>query len=276
MGTYRDAYGNTINLDDALVNYTGGYNPLLGSPEDVKRQTGKAVGTLGTQLAIGAVPTAIQLGGVLSETAQDTFNAKELAKLEGLAERGRLGLSGGERQHAEATIMNPVRELAQETRQRSEGRLASLGDTGNVAGMQRVARAEQEGVSKAAATAGIEIERAHLQKAAEQRKEMEERIAYKSARQKQPWELLGKALTDLAPALGVTAAGFAEKRKPYDAELLAYARAKGKDGKPLHPGIFDADAKSLMTMWQQGTLLEAGNINASTLASGDVLATAPM
>lgn len=268
--TPTDAYGNPLAQEGLATRYTRVYDPLLASQRDIELQRNQALATLGTQLGIGAIPTVVQGIGMAMPTAQDTWNEQELAKLERLAREGRLGLSGEERQHAEATIMNPVRQLATERLQRDEARLASMGDTGSVAAQQRIQRAGQQAISGAAAQAGIEIERAHMARAAEQRQEAEERRAYKSARQKQPWEMVGKALADLAPALGTVAAGFAQARAPTDRELLAFAQETTADGDLLRPDIAGKDADALRALWKQGAFVERGNPYADTLKSGAV------
>lgn len=252
-----DAYNKPVKVNTAggtAAKYTTGYNPILASPADVKAQRKEAWETVGAQSLVGAGLTAAQIGLAAIPTAADEHNEAELKKLTDLEKAGQLGLSAGQRQQAEATTMNPVRALATEGRQRGEAFLAS-GGGGDVAGMQRENIATKKAVSDAAVRAGIAINEADLAAEERQRLEMEQRREYKSGRQKQPFEMIGQALGAAAPVAGKVAAGFAQAREPYDAELLAFATAKDSKGNLLHPGWENASVADLRAAWASGKLL---------------------
>lgn len=278
--TYTKNADGTYTPTDGISTaqrYTMGYDPLLATPADIKRQQAEAWRTLGAQTGVGAALTAGQIALAAAPTAADTFNTAELKRLNKLEKAEKLGLSAGERQQAEATLMNPVRALATEGRERGEAFLSSAGG-GNVADLQRERVATKKATADAAVKAGIAIEDADLRAEAAQRTEMEQRRAYKSERQKVPFEMVGQAIQSIAPTMGKVAAGFAESRAPYDAELLAYARAKGPDGKLLHPGWEDASVADLRSAWGQGRLLSpstpdtAAKLAAGNMAGGSVSA----
>lgn len=280
MADYKTSFG-TIPTDtpdiSAAQRYTMGYDPLLATPEDIKRQRAAAWGTLGAQTGIGAALTAAQIGLAAAPTVTDKTNDRELSRLRKLEKAGKLGLSAGERQQAEATLMNPVRAMATEGRERGEAFLASAGG-GNVADLQRERAATKQAVTDAAVKAGIAIEDADLRAEQQQRTELEQRRAYKAERQKVPFEMVGQAIQSIAPTMGKVAAGFAESRAPYDAELLAYANARGKDGQLLHPGLKGLSVADLRAAWSQGTLLSpqtpdtAAKLAAGNMAGGSVSA----
>lgn len=269
-----DAYGKPFKVDTAgglAAKYTTGYNPVLASPADVKAQRKEAWETVGAQSLVGGLLTAAQIGAAAMPTAADDFNEAELTKLTNLEKAGKLGLSAGQRQQAEATTMNPVRALATEGRQRGEAFLAS-GGGGDVAGMQRENIATKKAVTDAAVRAGIAINEADLAAEERQRLEMEQRREYKSGRQKQPFEMIGQALGAAAKDYGKVAAGFAQSREPYDAELLAFANAKDAKGNLLHPGWEDASVAALRTAWSAGTLLSERTPDTKNKQAADAIA----
>lgn len=261
---YRMNADGTYTPISTAAKYTTGYDPILGSPADIARQRAEAWKTLGLQTGVGAALTAAQIGlGALPTTA-DTYNEAELAKLEKLEKAGKLGLSAGQRQQAEATTMNPVRSFASESQRRGEAFQASMGDGGNVATLERERQATKKAVSDAAVRAGIAISQADLEAEERQRREMEERRAYKSEREKKPFEMIGQALAAIAPTMGKVAAGFAESREPYDSELLAFASR--------NPALKNLSAADLRLMWQQGKLMVPGATDSANKLAAESMA----
>lgn len=265
---YRMNADGTYTPVSTAAKYTTGYNPMLGTPADIQRQQAEAWKTLGTQAGVGALLTAGQIGLSALPTVADTYNEAELARLEKLGQAGKLGLSAGQRQQAEATTMNPVRALASESQRRGEAFQASMGDSGNVATLERERQATKKAVSDAAVRAGIAINQADLEAEERQRMEMEQRRAYKAEREKKPFEMIGQALSALAPTLGKVAAGFAESRQPYDAELLAFAQQ--------YDAYRGKSVDELRELWKLGRLIapsspeSANKLAAEAMAGGYV------
>lgn len=269
-----DAAGNPILTSEksyaTAAKYTTGYNPMLASSSDMERQKKEAGITLGTQVGIEALGNVAQIALANKETTADLYNTAELKRLTGLEKAGKLGLSAGQRQQAEATVMNPVRAFATEGRQRGEAFLAS-GGGGDVASMERERLATKKATADAAVNAGIAISQADIEAEAAQRLEMEQRRAYASNREKQPFEMIGAALESMAPLLGKSIEGFATKREPYDAELLGYARERGPDGKYLRPGISTLNPEQLRTVWKAGGLFLAGHADTAGKLSAEAI-----
>ena len=273
MYTYNAA-GDLVLVDPAsytanpygstAAKYSTGYNPVLASPSDIKRQRDAAWGTLGAQTGIGAALTAAQIGLAMAPTALDKSAATDLARLEGLSKAGKMGLDAGQRQQAEATIMNPARALATEATDRGEAFAASMSG-GDVKALERERVATKKVASDAAVKGGIAIEQMDLEAEANQRREMAELRAYKDRRDVAPLEMVGQALQQTAPLWGKAAAGFAESRAPYDSELLAYAKDK--------PGFEGQDADALRTFWKQGKLTSAAHADTAAKQAAKVLQT---
>ena len=153
-------------------------------------------------MLLSSVGQAAQIGAMYADTKQDTRNKEQLEKLEKLEAQGKLGLTGRERRQAEATMLSPVRALATEDRLRAEGRLAMLGNQSSAAGLDRVERQAGDKAQKAGLAAGMEISKLHLDKAAQQLNELEERTAYEGERKKGQREFIAQSLGQLGSIAG--------------------------------------------------------------------------
>jgi hypothetical protein len=106
------------------------------------------------------------------------------------------GLSGAEREAMQRQVMAPVQALARESRLREEAAAASGGATTSAGAQVRARREARRAVQERATQAGLAVEQAHLQTAAQElaqiredkqrlAREEAELIAYKDARQRQ-------------------------------------------------------------------------------------------
>jgi hypothetical protein len=134
-------------------------------------------------LIISGAAQGAQTGFMVAPNAQDVRNKEQLEKLQKLEAQGKLGLTGRERRQAEATMLSPVKALATEDRKRAEGRLATMGNQ-SAAELDRIERQAGDRAQEAGLAAGMQISKMHLDKAAQQLNELEERIAFKAERQK--------------------------------------------------------------------------------------------
>ena len=155
-----------------------------------------------SNMLISGVGQGLQLGTMLVPTAQDVRNKEELDRLQRLQAQGKLGLTGRERAQAEATMLSPVRALATEDRKRAEGRLATMGNQTSAAGLDRVERQASDRAQQQGLAAGMQISKMHLDKAAQQLNEIEERIAYKAERQKGQREFIAQSLGQVGGIVG--------------------------------------------------------------------------
>lgn len=154
-----------------------------------------------SNMLISGVGQGLQLGTMFVPTAQDRQNKAELDRLQRLQAQGKLGLTGRERALLEATKLSPARALATEDRKRAEARLATMGNQVSAADLNRVEtqasdRAQQQGLA-----AGMQISKMHLDKAAQQLNDIEERIAYQGERAKGRLEFGSQALGEGAKAV---------------------------------------------------------------------------
>lgn len=152
--------------------------------------------------AISAGLQAAQLAAMLMPTAQDRENKKRLEELEKLRDQGRLGLTGAERAEAETAMLNPVRALATEQRQRSEAQMAGMGQQLSAADLQRAEKVSQQQAQDKAFQAGATISQMNLDRAQQQLTELQQRIAYKSERQKGRLEAGSQAIGQAGQLLG--------------------------------------------------------------------------
>lgn len=130
---------------------------------------GSAAGGVGQAIA-GAVPTQ-----------QSRFNKARIDELLRLQKAGTLGLDPEERAALTRAQLQPVRELATEARTRQEAAAAGAGDA-SVADLQRLRAAEAGTVSEAARRAGQAVEVTSLERAQQQRTELDQRLAAQAAR----------------------------------------------------------------------------------------------
>jgi len=133
-------------------------------------------------LGISAGVGALQIGAQAFPTAIDKQNEKRIKALERLQAKGKLGLSGAERQQMETELLAPARALSAEDRARNEAMMASMGDTS--AATQGQLRRESEGKTQTQMMmAGATISKANLDMAAQQLQEYESRLMHKAKKQ---------------------------------------------------------------------------------------------
>ena len=222
-----------------------------------------------TNMLLSTGAQALQYRAMKKDTAQDVRNKEQLARLERLEAQGRLGLSGQERRQAEATMLSPVRALATEDRRRAEGRLAMMGNQSSAAGLDRVERQAGDKAQKAGLAAGMEISKMHLDKAAQQLNELEERTAYEAERTKGQREFIAQSLGQLGGIAGQAMASRAVPKLNIDnipaeqraeiVQLLLEASAdpnpiaRARKMKMLEAYLGGADPSTMQTQQQEGS-----------------------
>jgi len=254
--------GQWIAIDDATgqpvptpppgaTAYMGDADPFAqgATAADIKAQQLKGAEEAGIAGAAGAAADLGKLGLSFINTPQDTYNTQRLKTLNDLESSGQLGLSGGERQVAEGTLLNPVRALATENRQRAEAQLAGMGRN-SAADLVRVRQANEEATNKAALQAGEQIEQLNLQAADKQRQEAEERRAYESSRQRERIQLGMDTITGLAKTAGPVLSSLATPTAPGLSQLRASQAATNPDGTPKYPGLQGLSDDQLVNGWK--------------------------
>ena len=229
--------GSVAYADDT---YDLGY-----SPGDITRAQNAGAKQAGVAAGIGAAAQLGQLGLTFVNTAQDKKNKERLAELEST----RKGLSADERRVAEDTMMNPVRAMATESRQKNEASLAAMGGS-SVADLTRVRRESERRVGEAGVQAGANIAKLDLDAAAAQRAEEESRRSYESSRARQRIEMLGQTLAKGAEMMGPVLASSAVKTAPQDADLVRMQGAKRGDGTPVYPGLQGLSLDQIRANWE--------------------------
>lgn len=154
-----------------------------------------------SNMLISGVGQGLQLGAMLVPTAQDVRNQEELDRLQRLQAQRKLGLTGRQRALVEATKLSPARALATEDRKRAEARLATMGNQVSAADLNRVEKQASDRAQEQGLAAGMKISELHLNEAARQLNEIEERIAYKAERQKGKLEFGSQTLSEGAKAV---------------------------------------------------------------------------
>ena len=232
-------------IDMASVGSMAQSGPL--TPGDRKRATEANVRELGVNAGIGGIAQLAQMGLGAIPTATDTRNKEKLDQLNEMERTGRMGLSADERALAESTMMNPVRTLATESRQRGEGQLAAMGNT-SLAAQNAVRLANDQAVTNAAVRAGQEITRANIEAKRLQERELEQRTKDEAEKQAATLDRMSQTIGGLAKIGGRIAAAQVAKREPTDNELLTMARATGGDNKPLNPEYAGKSADEIRQM----------------------------
>ena len=222
-----------------------------------------------TNMLLSTGAQALQYRAMKKDTAQDVRNKEQLARLERLEAQGRLGLSGQERRQAEATMLSPVRALATEDRRRAEGRLAMMGNQSSAAGLDRTERQASDRAQQQGLAAGMEISKMHLDKAAQQLNELEERTAYEAERTKGQREFIAQSLGQLGGIAGQAMASRAVPKLNIDnipaeqraeiVQLLLEASAdpnpiaRARKMKMLEAYLGGADPSTMQTQQQEGS-----------------------
>lgn len=247
-----DANGNLIKPPQAYMSQDG--DPFgFANPADLQRAQREGWKQAGAAAGIGLLGSAGQLALTAIDTEQDTYNKKRLAELE----TSRKGLSGGERQLFEETVMAPVRALSTENRARTESTLAASGGS-SVADLTRVRREGERRVNEAGVQAGAQIARADLEAAAAQRQEEEQRRSYESSRKRQRVEMIGQTIAGLAREMGPVLAAGAVKQEPTDAQFAAMKAAQNPDKTPAYPGLQPLSTAEMRAAWKAETKAGTG------------------
>ena len=133
---------------------------------------------------------------------QGKYNRRQLNDLLARQKSGELGLTGEERQFLTNQQMTKVGRGATETRQRQEAMLHSQpgGSSSSVGDLARAQMAEQRSVGESSLAASRNIEAAHLARQAAEEQEIEQRMAFKSAKARQAGEAWTQLGGDVAQA----------------------------------------------------------------------------
>lgn len=264
-GTYVDDYGNTLMAPDYQSEFT--------TPGDIKRAQQAATAEYAVNAGIGALGSAAQLGTSFIDTAQDTKNKQELARLEKLEKGGKLGLTGEERATYERGLLNPVKAIAADADRLAEARMAAGGSGHDAASTVRAQRESQRRLDEAGIAAAQKIEAAHIARKAEQREEMEQRRSYESGRETQRLNYVAQAVPGLLANIGKAAAGVALPARMTDAQIVQMQRATDANGAALYPGIQGMSPDAARVVIEKSASPWANAEARSTLQSGTVYAT---
>lgn len=260
----KPVYADGVTAPDYFDEYT--------TPDDIKRAQGAAFAEYGMNAAAGGLGLLGQTALSFEDTAQDTKNKSELAKLERLEERGKLGLTGEERTTYERGLLNPVKAAAAEQGRRDEARLAAGSAGRSAADVVRAQREIDRRLDSAALSAAQQIEQAHLARKAEQRQEMEERRSYESGRETQRLNLIAQTIPGVLANVGKVMAGVAAPAAMTDAQVLRMQAATDANGEPVWPGMQGKTLAELRTLlkgaaWQTEARRAARNAGTGIASS---------
>lgn len=215
-------------------------DPLaMSSAADLARAQRQGNTQAGIVAGIGAVGRVAQLGLAALPTAEDRENKKRLAELS-----KHKGLNQGELSELNHSLMDPVRALSTENRSRAEAVAAGSGQN-DVSTLTRIQRNNEANTNAAALNAGIEVSRQNREQINADKREEQERIAYKGQRASERIAMISQTLGGLANTLGPVIAAGAVKTEPTDAELLRYQGLKTDAGAPVYPGLQGMNAQQL-------------------------------
>lgn len=182
------------------------------------------------QLAVSAIPTK-----------SDIERNKELARLQGLKDKGELGLTGGERAAYESAYMDPVKAQQGELGMRQEAQMAASGQTSG-GQLARAQQMEQQNLAKAGQVAGRAIQQADVEKVKEQETKIDQLIADKAQKQRSLLDMAAGNIGAVGMAAGKNAA-YAE----YTKQLSPVIEGKLRDAGITDPGEIDDVLKALQT-----------------------------
>ena len=143
-----------------------------------------------------ALTSGAQAIGNLLPSKYDRDNKLELAKLESLKARGKLGLSPEEQAAASAQQLQPVRGAAEALQARNESLAASTGMSSG-ADLARLRRQSESTIAQASQAAAQNVQAEDRRAAAAQRAEIEQRKAVAEQRRQ---DRVQGALSNLAQA----------------------------------------------------------------------------
>ena len=166
-------------------------------------------------------------------------------------------------------MLSPVRALAAEDRRRAEGRLATMGNQTSAADLDRVERQASDRAQQQGLAAGMQISQMHLEKAAQQLNELEERTAYEAERTKGQREFIAQSLGQLGGIAGQAMASRAVPKLNIDdipadqrteiVELLLEASAdpnpisRARKMKMLEAYLGGSDPSTIQIQQQEGS-----------------------
>lgn len=206
---------SSTSLDDAVANFSEAAGTTGIDPADPSAQKAY-MRDLYSNLGISMIPGAVQLGAQAFPTAFDVHNKKRLKELEDLRDQGKLGLSGAERTQMEQTLLTPVKSLATESRKLAEAQQASLGGTASAAELARIQKRSDAQVQDKAMEAGLRINQANLDMAAQQLQELESRKMQQAEKQKAMLSTVAKTASGIAPVVGQARAARAVQQFDFD------------------------------------------------------------
>lgn len=222
-----DAAGNPVDMD-AL---TAAQNMPLTEGEMVLARRAHAR-EMGANLGLAGLAGGAQIGMSLIPTAQDRENKARLADLERRRAAGRLGESAQEDAFIEASSMNPVRAFATQQAQRGEAERASVGAAQSARQALESERIGRQQVTEAAGKVGLQKAQRFLERKAAEERELQQRIAYESEKQKNTLSMIGQTISGLAGLGGKYAAGMVQETitpEQLDEFLAENPRYSGED-----------------------------------------------
>lgn len=224
-----DAAGNPVDMD-AL---TAAQNmPLTEADRVLAKQAHQR--EMATNLGLAALAGGAQIGMSYIPTAQDRENKAKLADLERRRAAGRLGQNAQEDAFIEASSMNPVRAFATQQAQRGEAERASTGATRSARQALESERIGRQQVTEAAGKVGLQKAQRFLERKSAEEKELQERIAYESEKQKNRLEMIGQTISGLAGLGGKYAAGMVQETITPE-QLNEYLKKHPEEsGKPVN------------------------------------------
>jgi len=188
---------------------------------------------------------------------------KEEKRLEGLAERGELGLTARERAEIRTAYERPAKAMAEEARMRGEASLAATGGTLSAGELARRRKEESQTVQQALSDAATTITQADMQKAQQQLAKLEGIKEYRTQAQQQATDSILQTVGAGAEALGEVWAAEA-RPEPSKAAVDNLAREYMKERNISYPeALLIAERKLAETMKQQA------KTSAATTAGND-------
>jgi hypothetical protein len=184
---------------------------------------------------VGILGATAQLVPAMLKTSAEKENERRLAALRRLEDRGGLGLSESDVAMYQRQLMEPVRGMAREQRMATEARQASdPAAARSAASLARGQREEHRSLREAGQVAGAKVVAADLQRVAEQRTEIQERIAGKGREERRRMNVTSQYIGALAKPVAQIAASapvkviskedmadMVEKHGAYNAMLMA-------------------------------------------------------
>ena len=194
---------------DTLATGLSGAAPVNSRPtfrelqaQAVPKLGGNRYKQAGAMLGVGALGQAAQLGLQMVPTSAERENVGQIENLRGLENQGKLGLSQAERSRVSRQLMDPSRMLVREQQRAEEARMAGQQGSRSAAGLARGQRETRRALQEAGAAAGSKLAMVDLERVAEQRNELQERIAAQGRNEARRREAIGQAIGNIAKPVG--------------------------------------------------------------------------